>query len=101
MVCIKELLPLADNRKSYYGKAYVYETPKGWLLRSYDTFVALVTRNGKFIRIWGGYSATTMRHVNSFTWMYVPGRPGGKAWWDSLPVKNVNVSAFIGEDWRD
>jgi len=34
------------------------------------------------------YSATTMRHVNSFIYFYgVPG--GGKKWWDALEVREV------------
>lgn len=30
---------------------------------SYQTLVAVV-KNGKLYRIWGGYSSTTMRHIN-------------------------------------
>lgn len=53
-------LPTMDNRKSFYGKAKVIEKENG-------------------------YSATTMRHVNSFLQFFgVAG--GGKSWWDSLEV---------------
>ena len=35
------------------------------VLVSYDTPVCAV-RGGEFVRLWPGYSATTMRHVNMF-----------------------------------
>ena len=53
-----------------------------------ETFdlVCRITAAGRFVRMWDGYSATTMRHVNSFLSLYdVAG--GGKAWWNALPVE--------------
>lgn len=88
MVC--ELCPAGnDRRKSFYGKAKVLELDNGeTVLQSYDTFVCKITKSGEFVRLWSGYSATTMRHVNSFLQRFgIPG--GGKAWWDALPVQNV------------
>lgn len=42
--------------------------------------------------MWGGYSATTMRHVNSFLSFYdING--GGKAWWDMQPVETEKPKA--------
>lgn len=77
-----ELIP-TDNRKSFYGKCAVIERDNGDIeLRSYNTVVCRI-RNGKFERLWDGYSATTMRHINAFTLTYGFGN-GGKAWWDSL-----------------
>ena len=79
---IKVMRELAcrDGRKSFYGKAHVIERNDGVYLRSYDTIVCRIV-NGTFQRLWDGYSATTMRHVNSFLDEYgIPG--GGKAWWD-------------------
>lgn len=35
------------------------------VLVSYDTPVCAI-RGGEFARLWSGYSATTMRHVNMF-----------------------------------
>lgn len=35
------------------------------VLVSYETPVCAV-RGGEFVRLWSGYSATTMRHVNMF-----------------------------------
>lgn len=79
-----ELIP-TDGRKSFYGKAVVFEKDNGEkILQSYNTEVCKIT-SGEFVRLWSGYSATTMRHVNSFLQRFgIPG--GGKAWWDALPV---------------
>lgn len=79
-----ELRPV-DGRKSFYGKAVAIERDNGDIeLISYNTIVARI-RNGKFERLWSGYSATTMRHINSFINTFgING--GGKAWWDSLEV---------------
>lgn len=79
-----ELKPIYD-RKSFYGKATVIERDNGDIeLRSYDTIVARI-RNGNFERLWDDYSATTMRHINSFLRTFgIDG--GGKAWWISLEV---------------
>ena len=81
---IYELKP-NDNRKSFYGKAEVIEKENGDIeLKSYDTIVARI-HNGKFERLWNGYSMTTMRHINAFVDAFgILG--GGKAWWTSLEV---------------
>lgn len=82
------LLPAApnDRARTFYGKAVIEEEENGGhLLLSYGVPVCRITSGGEFIRIWPGYSATTMRHVNSFIYFYgVPG--GGKSWWDSLEI---------------
>lgn len=79
-----ELKPIG-GRKSFYGKAEVIEKDNGDIeLKSYQTIVARI-RNGKFERLWSGYSATTMRHINDFLNTYgISG--GGKAWWVNLEV---------------
>ena len=60
-----------DRAKSFYGKAKIIETENGEkVLQSYNTFVCRITAAGRFVRMWGGYSATTMRHVNSFLSFY-------------------------------
>lgn len=48
-------------------------------------FVVSRRRGGSFV-CGGGYSATTMRHVNSFLSFYDM-NGGGKAWWDTQPVE--------------
>lgn len=56
-----------DSHKSFYGKAKVEERDDGSkVLYSYGMPVCGLTVTGRFFRAWGGYSATTMRHVNSF-----------------------------------
>lgn len=79
-------LPCFDSRKSFYGKARIAEYSNGEkVLYSYNTPVCKITAAGKFIKLWGGYSATTQRHINSFLAFYgIPG--GGAAWWRSLEV---------------
>lgn len=80
-----ELIP-TNGQKSFYGKAIVCVDDSGEeTLYSYGTPVAKREPSGEFVRLWSGYSATTMRHVNSFLQRFgIPG--GGKAWWDALPV---------------
>ncbi len=78
-------LPCLDSRKSFYGKAHVIELTSGIkYLESYDTIVAKI-ENGKLSRLWSGWSATTGRHVSSFSLMFL-GAPMGKAAWDRLEV---------------
>ena len=80
------LVPV-NSRKSFYGKAVAIEEDNGEIkLKSYNTIVAKIV-NGKFYRLWNGYSMTTMNHINAFISFYgIEG--GGKAWWDSLKVYN-------------
>lgn len=67
-----ELKPFHTNQKSFYGKAKVTVSYNGdgmgLVLESYDTQVVIVKieKGGMpcIMRLWDGYSATTMRHVN-------------------------------------
>jgi hypothetical protein len=79
-----ELKPI-NGRKSFYGKAEAIEQDNGDIeLRSYNTIVARI-HHGKFERLWSGYSATTMNHINAFLHTFgISG--GGKAWWTGLEV---------------
>lgn len=80
-----ELIP-CNGRKSFYGKAFVDEMENGEVvLMSYNTPVAKIDKNRRFVRLWDGYSVTTMHHVNAFLDVYnIPG--GGKAWWDKQSI---------------
>ena len=62
-----ELFP-NDGRKSFYGKAVVFEHAEYAELYSYNTRVAVINFHSKrfFYRLWIGYSATTQRHINAF-----------------------------------
>lgn len=67
-----ELMPLHTNQKSFYDKATVTVMYDGadtyMILRSYDTQVVSVyvdSHGAAYVkRLWGGYSATTVRHVS-------------------------------------
>ena len=78
-------LPCYDSRKSFYGKAVVLEENGEKTLYSYGTRVCKLDKSGHFRRLWGGYSATTMRHVNSFL-VHYDQEGGGKNWWTAQPV---------------
>lgn len=70
----------SDRAKSFYGKARISEKDNGEkVLTSYNTEVCKITAAGSFVRLWGGYSATTMRHINSFLSFYGL-NGGGKSW---------------------
>lgn len=86
-------LPPTDGHKSYYRKAWVTEYTNGDReLTSYNTVVCKIDADGHFIRYWGGYSATTQRHVNSFLDFYsMPRELRGKSAWDRLPVESQSM----------
>lgn len=75
-----------DTHKSFYGKAKLVFTKNEVFLCSYNTLVCKIDKHGIFVRLWNGYSATTMRHVNSFLHTFhISG--GGKKWWDAQPCQ--------------
>lgn len=86
-----------DHHKSFYKKAYVFDTEDWYFLKSYETYVCGVKKSNMTIyKIWDDYSATTMRHINAFlTYLGCP--DGGKRWWDALeydqPIKLSNISS--------
>lgn len=69
---LHDLRPLCTNQKSFYGKAKVVATKDGddmcCALYSYSTLVVslYVGLDGTpyVKKLWNGYSATTMRHIN-------------------------------------
>ena len=62
----RELKPINDRQKSFYGKAYTTTDDNGnAYLTSYTTTVCKIV-DAKFIRLWGGWSSTTSRHINEF-----------------------------------
>ena len=61
-----ELTP-TDGRKSFYGKAVVEVAPDGSeTLYSYNTPIIKRTAAGELVKLWGGWSATTGRHIAAF-----------------------------------
>ena len=78
-----------DRAKSFYGKAKVIEKDNGEkVLQSYNTEVCKISGNGEFVRLWDGYSVTTMRHVNSFL-SFFGMSGGGKSWWEAQNVRKA------------
>lgn len=80
----------ATLQKSYYGKAKVIYNDNGSVsLKSYDTIVCTI-KDGNFVKLWDGYSATTMKHINDFRMMFnLPTL--NKKEWDKLSEENGNV----------
>ena len=76
-----------DRAKSFYGKSKVIEKDNGEkVLQSDNTEVCKIGSNGEFVRLWDGYSVTTMNHINDFLRFFnIPG--GGKKWWEALEVE--------------
>ena len=61
-----ELTP-HDGRKSFYNKARVKVAKDGTeTLYSYDTRIISRKPDGTLKRYWGGWSATTGRHIKAF-----------------------------------
>lgn len=61
-----ELMP-RTSQKSFYGKALVLTFSDGSkVLQSYSTWVAKIDANGNITRLWGGWSATTGKHIAAF-----------------------------------
>ena len=83
-----ELKP--STQKSFYGKANVFTGKRYDLLQSYSTMVcAIDKKTGAFIRLWGGYSATTQKHVNDFRYEHGVSSIGKKEW-ESMTVKKAD-----------
>lgn len=83
----------ATLQKSYYGKAKIHYLDNGdIILHSYDTDV-LKIENGKLVKLWNGWSATTMKHIKDFC-MAFGFEYGNKSWWDNMPCENG------GEKWK-
>ena len=79
----------ATLQKDYYGKAVVIEDSEVGevYLKSYETIVCKIDANENFIRLWGGYSHTTMKHINDFRLLYDLEKLTKKEWC-SLPCGN-------------
>lgn len=61
-----ELMP-NDGRKSFYGKAFVEIDNEGnETLYSYGTRILTRRPDGKMVKHWDGWSATTGRHIKAF-----------------------------------
>ena len=55
----------AFSLDGFGNRAVIIPTNSGFILKSYYTEVAEI-RNGNFIRLWNGFSVTTLKHINLF-----------------------------------
>lgn len=81
-----------DSHNSFYGKAIVVQDMTGWTLYSYGTAIVRIS-NGKAARLWDGYSATTMRHIQAFCDKYGV-YCGGKKWWEGVPTNYTMAKEY-------
>lgn len=80
---IYEISP-TDGRASFYGKCRVWNIHGKKYLQSYETFVMFRDENGNFHRTYGGFSATTGRHIKAFSGM-------NKKAFLSLPLEKLRL----------
>ena len=81
-----ELRPLHETHVSFNKRAWVAVSMSRVVLISYNTIVCGWSSNYGFVRHWGDYSSTTMRHINEFRKQL--GYPSlSKKAWEALPVK--------------
>lgn len=86
----------ATTQKSYYGKAKINILDNGTKeLISYKTKVAIITKGGRFIRLWEGYSLTTMNHINDFRRKYGLEPINASIWKKMEVVKNGNEKKWV------
>lgn len=52
--------------KGFGNRAVIIPTEHGFVLQSYYTEVCEVLSNGEFVKLWSGYSNTTLKHINAF-----------------------------------
>ena len=77
-----------NNQKSFYNKAVQIELEDRIFLKSYDTIVCFIDKDQTVKRLWPDYSATTMKHVNSFLENNGLPKCGKKEWLKLETVEN-------------
>ena len=87
---VYELKP--TSQKSYYGKATVIELSNVKYLKSYDTIVCYLVNNTLY-KSWNDYSATTMKHVNSFLKANNMDTLSKKEW-ESVSFKHISSAHY-------
>lgn len=87
---MEELKPIHDGHKSFNKLAHVKRLYKSGavMLVSYSTYVCCYDARGRFYRLWGGWSCTSMRHIVEFVRQFGRGTgPLTKKEWEALPVE--------------
>ena len=99
MIELKELMP-NGRQKSFGGKASIVKSDGVVILYSYNTPIAMIILNFngriKFIRLWDGYSSTTMRHINTFRSIYGLDAISKKKW-EKMPANVIECSCVVEE----
>ena len=88
-----EIIP-NNGRKSFYGKAIAREYNGNAILTSYTTEVARIDKEGRFSRLWGGYSVTTMNHINAFRAMF------GLPTMTNKPLQGILLKSMVSRSKR-
>ena len=85
----------ADGRKSFGKKAFMVQYDEYWAIMSYGEEVALVrkTEEGmvEVVRIWMGYTHTTIRHINGAIAMLGAAHRLRKKDWENIIYKESVV----------
>ena len=92
----------ATNQKSYYGKATVIELSNVKYLKSYDTIVCYLVNNTLY-KSWNDYSATTMKHINSFLKANNMDTISKKEWEIFVPYRQITLkqhNAILNHIWE-
>lgn len=75
---------LHHGKRLRYCQAYVYETPSFYVLRSYNTVVAIIDKSTDtcydFLRLVYGYTSTSAQHISKFEKDY------GRSKWVAMKV---------------
>ena len=89
-----------NGRKSFYGKARVEELNGVKTLISYQTEVCRIDSAGHFIKLWNGYSVTTMNHVNAFRAMNGLDTINKKTW-EEMEVEEKKNHSHSDMTWQE
>ena len=94
---MKELKPIYSRRKSFYKKAHIITTDDGEIiLQSYTTNVACYNpHTNQLIKLWNGYSRTTMEHIAEFCAQFNIEFTPSKRNWLALPYDNTPTRYYI------
>lgn len=67
----KAISKVYSKTKKICDRAIIlYDNYNTKTLKSYHTYICRIDRDGNFTKLWDGYSATTMKHINIFREMF-------------------------------
>lgn len=91
---MKTLKAIYSRQKSFYNKAYTFEKDGELFLQSYETIVAKIDRHQKLVKLWNGYSKTTLIHIFDFAQQNGIDFDGRKATWNKLEYQGNNNQRY-------